>query len=304
MGNNLPPDRAFLLTEQRNAQTMNLHRLSVAECVDVIQEEDRAVPAALEAAKPAIIAFIEDLVPRFERGGKLIYIGAGTSGRLGVLDASEAPPTFQLEYGRIIGLIAGGDAALKRSSEGKEDDVHGAVPELNDLSLDCNDSLLGIAAGGTTPYVLGALDYAAQLESRPLTALLCFSPLTHHPRLDHLILIETGPEILTGSTRMKAGTATKMALNTISTTLMIQTGRVYENLMVDLRATNDKLRDRAARIVAALTGFGREASFDLLERSKGSVKAAVVMQKLGLELDEAEARLRSFGGRLDRALGE
>jgi len=251
-----------------------------------------------------LTAFIEALVPRFERGGRLIYIGAGTSGRLGVLDASEAPPTFQIEPGRIIGLIAGGDPALRKSSEGLEDDPEGAVEELNALQLTENDTLLGIAAGGTTRYILGALDFARRLIPPPLTALLHCSTLPHPPRVDHLLLLETGPEPLTGSTRMKAGTATKLALNTISTTLMIQTGRVYQNLMVDLRATNDKLRDRAARIVGILTGFGREASFDLLDRAGGSVKCAVVMQRMGIERMEAESKLAESGGRLNRVLGE
>jgi len=283
---------------------MDLHRLSVAECVARLQKEDRAVLAALDAVRPALTAFIEALVPRFERGGRLIYIGAGTSGRLGVLDASEAPPTFQIEPGRIIGIIAGGDQALRKSSEGREDDPEGAAEELSALQLTADDTLLGIAAGGTTPYILGALDYARRLNPPPLTGLLFCSPLPHPPRVDHLLLIETGPEALTGSTRMKAGTATKLALNTISTTLMIQTGRIYQNLMVDLRASNDKLKDRAARIVSTLTGFGREASFDLLDRAEGSVKCAIIMQKIGLERVDAERLLVEVGGRLDRALGE
>lgn len=297
-----PPDRSHLLTEQRNPRSMNLHALSVAECVRLINEEDRAVLDALESARPALVAFIEAAEPRFLAGGRLIYVGAGTSGRLGVLDASEAPPTFQLEHGRIIGLIAGGDAALRRSSEGLEDDPSGAHGELDALGLTPADTILGIAAGGTTPYVVGALAHAKHNAPGALTALLACSPVDRPAAADHLIVLPTGPEVLTGSTRMKAGTATKLALNTISTTLMVRAGRVYENLMVDLRATNNKLRDRAARIVATLTGLDREGSLRLLEHAGGAAKVAVVMHRRGLARAEAEAVLARAGGRLDRAL--
>jgi len=296
-----PPDRAWVLTEQRNPRTMNLHRLSVDEIVALISAEDRAVFTALEQARPALTAFIEAAEPRFNAGGRLIYIGAGTSGRLGVLDASEAPPTFDVPPGRVVGIIAGGDASLRRSSEGREDDPDGAAPELDALKLTNDDTLLGIAAGGTTPYVLGGLKSAKERSNGMLTGLLVCSPIPTPAGVDHLIVIPTGAEVLTGSTRMKAGTATKLALNTISTTLMIRSGRVYENLMVDLRATNDKLRDRAARIISTLTGFNREAAFDLLDRADGDVKTAVVMQKLGVTREEAVELLKCHG-RLDKAL--
>jgi len=283
---------------------MNLHRLSVAEIVALIEDEDRAVFTALEQARPALTAFIEAAEPRFNAGGRLIYIGAGTSGRLGVLDASEAPPTFDVPPGRVVGIIAGGDASLRRSSEGREDDPNGAAPELDALKLTANDTLLGIAAGGTTPYVLGGLKSAKERANGMLTGLLVCSPIPTPPGVDHLIVLPTGAEVLTGSTRMKAGTATKLALNTISTTLMIRSGRVYENLMVDLRATNDKLRDRAARIISTLTGFNREAAFDLLDRADGDVKLAVVMQRLGVTHEEAVELLRRREGRLDGVLGD
>lgn len=318
------PDRSHLLTEQRNPRSQNLHQLSIADCVRLINEEDRAVLSALDQARPALTAFIEAVEPRFLRGGRLIYIGAGTSGRLGVLDASEAPPTFQLPEGRIIGLIAGGDSSLRRSSEGKEDDPAGSHAELSALNLTPDDTLLGIAAGGTTPYVLGALDSAKRTPSaqcpmpsaasssrsqpatagltaspsHPLTALLTCSPIPRPPSADHLIVLETGPEVLTGSTRMKAGTATKLALNTISTTLMVRSGRVYQNLMVDLRATNAKLRDRAVRIVSTLTAFDRPAALALLDRADGSVKAAIVMHHLSISLPEAQRKLDAAYGRL------
>jgi N-acetylmuramic acid 6-phosphate etherase len=297
-----PPDRSWVLTEQRNPRTANLHELSVADCVRVISQEDRAVLDALDRARPAITAFVEAAEPGFLRGGRLVYIGAGTSGRLGVLDASEAPPTFQVPPGRIIGIIAGGDSSLRKSSEGMEDDPKGAAVELDDLRLTSDDALIGIAAGGTTPYVLGALQLAKGMSAPPLTALLTCSPIPKPPGADHLIVLETGPEVLTGSTRMKAGTATKLALNTISTTLMIRSGRVYQNLMVDLRATNAKLRDRAARIISTLTALDRTAAFDLLDRAGGEVKVAIVMHHLRLPPDAARDRLAAAGGRLDRVL--
>jgi N-acetylmuramic acid 6-phosphate etherase len=296
----LPPDRSSIATEQRNPRSMNLHALSVAECVRLITEEDRAVLDALERARPALTALIEAAEPRFLGGGRLIYIGAGTSGRLGVLDASEAPPTFQVPPDRIIGIIAGGDSSLRRSSEGKEDDPRGAAAELAKLRLTANDTVVGIAAGGTTPYVLGALAIAkSQTPEPPLTALLVCAPIPKPPGAEHLIVLDTGPEILTGSTRMKAGTATKLALNTISTTLMVRSGRVYQNLMVDLRASNDKLRDRAARIITTLCGLPRTEALSLLDRADGQVKAALVMHKRSVALPEALALLEASGHRLD-----
>ncbi len=307
---NSPPDRSTIATEQRNPRSMNLHTLSIADCVKLINEEDRAVHTALEAARPALTAFIEAVEPRFLSGGRLIYIGAGTSGRLGVLDASEAPPTFQLPEGRIIGIIAGGDSALRKSSEGKEDDPSGAAAELAALKLTPNDTILGIAAGGTTPYVLGALQIAKGPSSphsplttahppSPLTALLTCSPIENPPAADHLILINTGPEVLTGSTRMKAGTATKLALNTISTTLMVRDGRTYQNLMVDLRATNSKLQDRAARIIATVTGLNRPDSLALLAAANGAVKVAIAMHITGVSRPLAEEMLSKVAGKLE-----
>ena len=297
-----PPDRSHLLTERRNPRSMRLHEMSVAELVELHRREDGAVLGAMEKAGPALTALIEAAEPRFLAGGRLIYIGAGTSGRLGVLDASEAPPTFQVEPGRLVGVIAGGGAALTRSSEGMEDDPDGAQPALDALRLTENDTLLGIASGGTTPYVLGGLAYAQRIQPGCLRGLMVCTPIARPEAAEHLIVLETGPELLTGSTRMKAGTATKMALNTISTALMIRAGRVYENLMVEVRATNDKLRDRAARVLSMLTGLGRDEAFALLERAGGSVKTAVVMQRRGLGREDAEALLERGGGRLDAAL--
>ena len=303
MSNTPPPtDRAHIQTEHRNPRTAQLHTLSTRECVDLLRAEDAAVLTALEAAAPALTAFIDALTPRFLAGGRLIYVGAGTSGRLGVLDASEAPPTFQLEPGRIVGLIAGGDTALRVSSEGLEDDPDGVAPELQGLGLTDADTVLGIAAGATTPYARGALTVAKGLAPGCLTGFLTCSACDAPPHADHLIVLPTGPEVLTGSTRMKAGTATKLALNTISTTLMVQTGRVYENLMVDVRATNDKLRDRAARIVSTLTGLSREEALGVLDGAGGSVKVAVVMHRRGVAKQDALSLLEAHEGRLDRAL--
>ena len=231
----------------------------------------------------------------------MIYVGAGTSGRLGVLDAAECPPTFQSEPGRVVGIIAGGDKALRISSESLEDDPEGACAELESLGINERDTVLGIAAGGTTPYAIGAARIAGSMGA--VSGLLTCSPIDKPEGVAHLIVVETGPEALTGSTRMKAGTATKMVLNTISITLMAQTGKVYENLMVDLRATNDKLRDRAARIVAELTHLDRDASFDALDKANGSVKVAVVMLGKGCSRDEATVRLDQTGGNLRGALG-
>ncbi len=297
----LPPDRSHILTEQRNPRSMELHRASVAECVALINREDRLVLDALEQASVALTAFIEAVEPRFLAGGRLIYLGAGTSGRLGVLDASEAPPTFCVPPDRIIGIIAGGDGALRRSSESKEDDPEGARTELEALKLTSADTILGIAAGGTTPYVLGAIKLARSMGAG-VTGLLSCSPVSKPESCDHLIVLATGPEVLTGSTRMKAGTATKLALNTISTTLMIRSGRVYQNLMVDMRATNAKLRDRAARIVRTLTGLEREAALDLVDRAGGSVKTAAVMHVHKVGKAEAEKLLEDAKGRLDRVI--
>lgn len=257
---------------------------------------------AITTARPAITAFVSAVEPGFVAGGRLIYLGAGTSGRLGVLDASEAPPTFQVPPERIVGLIAGGDLALRRSSEGREDDPDGAVPELTALAPGPRDAVLGIAAGGTTPYVLGALAWCARLPAPPVTGLLTCVAV---PRLDgvgHLIALPTGPEVLTGSTRMKAGTATKLTLNAISTTLMVRAGKVYGNLMVDVRATNAKLRDRAARIVTTLVGCDRARAFAWLDAAGGSAKTAVAMARLAIGRTDAEARLAAAAGRLDMVI--
>jgi N-acetylmuramic acid 6-phosphate etherase len=288
---NLPPDRSNIDTEQQNPHTANLHQLSVSDCVARIIEEDLAVHKAMEAAQPSLARLIEAAQPGFCAGGRLIYFGAGTSGRLGVLDASEAPPTFQVEPGRIVGIIAGGDGSLRKSSEGKEDEPEGVLAELLALQLTPQDTLIGIAAGGTTPYVRGGLEWAGRCKNPPLLTMISCSEIAAPAGVSHLIILRTGPEVLTGSTRMKAGTATKLALNIISTTLMIQEGRVYGNLMVDVRASNAKLRDRAARILSTLTGLERQEAFAQLEAAEGELKTALVMVKKKCGAEAARSAL-------------
>lgn len=299
--NDPPPDRSRVLTERRNPRSMRLHELDVAACVRLFEREDRRIVRAVRRARPGIVALIEAAEPGFVAGGRLIWIGAGTSGRLGVLDAAEAPPTFDVPPGRVLAILAGGHQALVRSAESAEDDRRGAWPELASLALTARDTLVGIAAGGTTPFVLGALDWARQIRPNPTTGLITCDRHAS-AAVDHRIVLDTGPEILTGSTRLKAATATKMVLNVISTTLMIRAGRVYQNLMVDLRATNQKLLDRGARIVMTLTGLDRPAALDLLAQAGGAVKTAVVMARLGLRRDQAEKWLARCHGRLDAAL--
>jgi len=295
-------DRSGIETERRDHAMAGLDRMSMGEVFDAMNRADASVADAVASAKREIVGFIEDALPRFARGGRLVYLGAGTSGRLGVLDASECPPTFCVEPTRVVGLIAGGDGALRRSSESKEDDAAGAVDELDRLGLTADDSVLGIAAGGTTPWVRGGLMHAAKAAG--CVGMLSCSPVEAPVDIRHFIVVRTGPEVLTGSTRLKAGTATKMVLNTISTALMVGSGRVYENLMVDMRATNAKLRDRAARIVGEVTGLDRSPAIELLERCGGEVKTALLVEMAGVEPDAARVMLAASGGRLREALAK
>ena len=299
----LPPDRSHVLTEQRHPRSMTLCSKDARGVVDLMIEDQAMVMQSLRTGAAALTQFIEDLVERMREGGRLIYIGAGTSGRLGVLDAAECPPTFQSDPSQVVGLIAGGDESLRRSSEGREDELEGAADALEALRLTENDTLLGIAAGGTTPYVLGALCIAK--ASKAMTGLLTCSPPLQHPMdCDHLIVLRTGPEILTGSTRLKAGTATKIALNTITTAVFVQLGKVYSNLMVDVRATNQKLTDRAIRILQQVcSNVSREQAAEMLHAAQGDLKAAIIMQRLGVPLDDAKKLLRENHGHLRNTLG-
>lgn len=265
-------------------------------------DDHEAVERAVREATPAIAEFVNALVPRMRAGGRLVYAGAGTSGRLGVLDASECPPTFQSDPRQVVGIIAGGDAALRRSSERREDDFDGIAPELDAMAFDAKDTLVGIAAGGTTPYSLGAIRLAKRRGG--LTAFLTCAPSARAEDCDHEIILDTGPEVLTGSTRLKAGSATKLALNIITTVTFTRLGKVYGNLMVDLAATNDKLVDRAMRILCFFDPtLERDDAMTLLGAAGGVVKVAIVMRKLGCSRERAEARLAMAGGLLRAVIG-
>lgn len=291
-----PPDRGHVLTEQRSDASAHLDTMDTAGVLGAIADADATIARAVRAEIEHIASFTDLVHPRLRRGGRLIYLGAGTSGRLGVLDASECPPTFQTDPAQIVGMIAGGDSALRKSSEHMEDDPSGAHTELDALDIGADDAVLGIAAGGTTPYVLGGVAHAKSRGSA--TGLLVCTPMDRPAWCDTLIAVKTGPEVITGSTRMKAGTATKMVLNMITTASMVRLDKTYAGLMVDLRATNDKLRDRAARIVGAIAGVDRDASFALLERAGGHAKVAAVMGVLDVDRDDAADLLASRGGRL------
>lgn len=301
-GPTTPPDRGHLLTEQRNARSRNLDALGTLECLTLINDEDATIAASVRAQIGHIAAFTDAVIGSLRSGGRLIYLGAGTSGRLGVLDASECPPTFQSTPEQVIGIIAGGDRALRLSSEHREDEPGGAHDELRALGISRFDSVLGIAAGGTTPYVLGGVEFAKSLGAS--TGLLTCTPIERPGWCDVLMAIETGPEVLTGSTRMKAGTATKMVLNMISTGAMVGLGKAYSNMMVDLRASNDKLRDRAARIISTLCDLSRDESLALLDRAHNSVKHAIVMQRTGVDHASASALIEQARGHLSAIIGE
>jgi N-acetylmuramic acid 6-phosphate etherase len=286
------------VTEQRNPRTAEVDLASPLEIVDLINAEDRLVAAAVATQRHEIATAIEWAEATFRAGGRVFYVGAGTSGRLGVLDASEIPPTFGAQPELVQGIIAGGDAALTRSQEGAEDRPDGARTDVDAAGLKAGDFLIGIAASGTTPYVRAALVRAREIGAR--TAILACSPPPAETlaAADLAILPITGPEVVTGSTRMKAGTATKLVLNTITTGAMIRLGKTYGNLMVDLQATNVKLKDRSERIVAEVCGVSRDDARTLLERSGGSVKTAIVMQKRGVDREAALKLLADAGGRI------
>lgn len=298
----VPPDRGHLSTEQPHTASVDLDALGTRACIDLMIDDHRAVTDAVHGAREALERLIDELVERLRHGGRLIYLGAGTSGRLGVLDASECPPTFQSPPTQIIGLIAGGDAALRRSSEGMEDDPDGAKNALHELRLNERDTVIGIAAGGTTPYVLGAIRLAKTTGA--MTAFITCVKREAVERCDHHIVLETGPEILTGSTRLKAGSATKLALNIITTTAFIRLGKTYGNLMVDLRATNDKLTDRAIRILRTISPeLDREAALHLLRDANGDLKTAAVMERIGADATTARRLLEEHGGHLRAVIG-
>jgi N-acetylmuramic acid 6-phosphate etherase len=288
------------VTERRNPRTAEIDLASPLAIVDLMNAEDARVAAAVATQRVEIAALMEHVERAFRAGGRLFYAGAGTSGRLGVLDASECPPTFGVPFDMVQGLIAGGDAAMFRAQEGAEDSPDGGARDVDARGVTASDVLVGIAASGTTPYVLGALRRARAIGAT--TGLVACSP----PPPDMLahatvaVVPVTGPEVLTGSTRLKAGTATKMVLNVLTTGAMIRIGKAYGNLMVDLRATNAKLTDRSERIVAEVCGLSREEARGFIADAGGRVKTAIVMQKLGVDRAQAEARLEAAGGVIRR----
>ncbi len=286
------------LTEQRNPRTAAIDRLTPLEIVEVINAEDRRVAPAVHAAREEIALAVEMAESSFRRGGRLIYVGAGTSGRLGVLDASEMPPTFGTDPAMVQGVIAGGTDALTRAAEGAEDHPSAGADAMDGLEVGPRDFVLGIATSGTTPFVHGALARAKE-RGAATGFLLCTPPAPEHlEQYDVVIAVLVGPEVVTGSTRMKAGTATKMVLNTISTGAMIRLGKVFGNLMVDLRATNKKLEDRSERILMEVLEVDRTAARELLGRAGGSVKTAIAMYWTGSDPETARRRLHEAGGRL------
>lgn len=295
-------DRAHLLTELRLPESEKLDDLPIEAAVELLNQQDMKAVEAVAKERDAIAAAVRLVVGQLKQGGRLFYFGAGTSGRLGVLDASEIPPTFRAPHETVQGVIAGGEAAMFKAQEGAEDSPEGAAKDVDARGIGPKDVVMGIAAGGTTPYVHGALRHAKKLGAKTIF-MSCVQKVASEPEVDVVIRPLTGPEVVTGSTRMKAGTATKLVLNAISTLAMVQMGKVYGNLMVDLRASNIKLWDRGARIISMLTGLGRDESMELLKRADGHVKVAVVMHHKNVTADAARQLIEQAGGRLRPALG-
>ena len=292
------------LTEQRNPRSERIDVASSLEIADLIAAEDALVAAAVHGERERVARAIDLAVAAFQRGGRLLYVGAGTSGRLGVLDASECPPTFGTPPEMVVGVIAGGYQALVRSVEGAEDDVNAGAAAIGKAGVGDTDFVLGIAASGTTPFVRGALGQAQTLGAATGVLSCSDPPKVLADTCDVLILPKVGPEAVTGSTRMKAGTATKLVLNAITTGAMIRLGKVYGNLMVDLTVTSDKLRDRGERIVMECTGVDRPRARAAIEEAGKSVKLAIVMVRLGLGREEASRALESAGGVIRRTIGD
>ncbi|MBK9120039.1 MAG: N-acetylmuramic acid 6-phosphate etherase [Phycisphaerales bacterium] len=289
-------DRGHLLTELRNPHSTHIDRMSIPAAVDLLNSEDATIPAKVAAAKVEICRAIEFVVAAFESGGRLIYVGAGTSGRLGVLDASECPPTFLSEPRMVQGVIAGGWDALRRAVEGAEDHADDGARAMDELGVEARDVVMGITTGGTTPYVHGALQRAKERGARTIF-FGCVKPEDVPDDADVSIRVLVGPEVITGSTRMKAGTATKLVLNMITTIAMVRIGKVYQNLMVDVNTrANRKLVDRGTRMIMAVTGLERTPAVALLEAAGGHVKTALVMHVRGVDRSTAEALLVAARG--------
>lgn len=292
------------VTERRNPRSADIDLASPLEIVDLMNAEDRTVADAVATQREPIARCIALVEEAFRAGHRLYYVGAGTSGRLGVLDASECPPTFGSDPAMVQGIIAGGPAALTRSQEGAEDRVEDAARDLAAAGVAAGDVVIGIAASGSTPFVREALRHAKRVGAHPVILACSPPPAELIAACEVAILPITGPEVVTGSTRLKAGTATKLVLNSITTGAMLRLGKAYGNLMVDLRATNDKLRDRAERMILTTCQVERDAARQLLADADGSVKLAIVMHKLALSAAEARARLDAAGGVIRRVIAD
>ena len=301
MAENLLQTLSTLITEQRNPNSMNVDSLSALEIVQLMNEEDKQVPLAIEKCLPQIAQAVECIVAAFQQGGRLVYIGAGTSGRLGVLDASECPPTFGVSPEMVKGIIAGGERALRHPIEGAEDSKEQAVVDLQTIQFSSKDVLVGIAASGRTPYVIGALEYAKSLGS--VTVSIASNPNSAMANIvDIAIDTVVGPEVLTGSSRLKSGTAQKLVLNMLTTASMILMGKCYQNLMVDVQASNEKLKARAIRIVMQATDCDKALAEETLKQADQNAKLAIMMILSGLDRAQAEALLEKHHGKLQLAL--
>lgn len=290
-------------TEQRNQASKDLDHMSSREIVNLMSQEDQKVPLAVARELPAIGRAVDGIVARMQAGGRLIYVGAGTSGRLGVLDASECPPTFGVSPELVRGVIAGGKKAITQPVEGAEDSQASARRDLSKLHISRNDSVVGLAASGTTPYVLAAIAYAKRHGA--LTIAVTANHQSPLAKATHVAITpDVGPEVLTGSTRLKAGTAQKMVLNMLSTATMVRLGHAYENLMIDLTKTNRKLRNRAKRILVEATGKSVSDAEQALRKSDHNLRVALIMLKRGINADRARQALQAADGNLRRALGE
>jgi N-acetylmuramic acid 6-phosphate etherase len=292
-----------LISEERNPNTMEIDLLPTTEVLRAINREDKSVPDAVEKVIPEIARAVDRIVDAFGKGGRLIYIGAGTSGRLGVLDAAECSPTFGVPGDMVVGLIAGGADALARATEGAEDDAEEGVTALKGIRLTPKDVVVGVAVSGRTPYVVGALTYAKALGATTI-ALSCNQGSAIAQIADIAILPVVGPEVLTGSTRLKSGTAQKLVLNMLTTASMIRLGKCYQNLMVDLNPSNMKLIVRAARIVIQATGCKPEQAEEALKRTNNDVKLAILVTVTGMALEDAKSALHSAGGFLRKAIAQ
>ena len=295
--------RGDLNTELQNPRSLDIDNMDVRDILITINNEDSHVADAVKAAIPDIEKTVKFAVSSIEDGGRVFYVGAGTSGRLGVLDASEIPPTFSASDDIFIGLISGGDEALRRSIEGAEDSSERAISDLEPFDLDERDTLIGISCSGAASYVISALEHARERGANTIYVVTNPKPFLM-TEVDTIIHADTGPEVITGSTRMKAGTATKMILNMISTATMVKLGKVYGNLMVDLMAVNKKLIDRGTRIIMQLTDLDYDKARDHLMIADGSVKLALVMQHHGCDIEEAKIKLMNANGFLDRVIDQ